>query len=92
MTIDHPAHDVSYIPWQIDSYMIKGKRKYRLHPSMDTSVPYDRVVQTLNFFLKKRAERGFPEPTHEEYVKRRSITGTLPNEWKHYIYLFRVKG
>mmetsp|Transcript_16379 Transcript_16379/g.20727 ORF Transcript_16379/g.20727 Transcript_16379/m.20727 type:complete len:193 (-) Transcript_16379:617-1195(-) len=82
MIIEHPAFDVSYIPWQIDSYMVKGKRNHRYHPDMDTSVPYERVVETLKKFFNKRAERGFPAPTYEEYVER-SVNGTLPSEWTY---------
>ena len=76
LIIDHPAFNASYIPWQIDSFMIKGKPGHCFHPHMDKSVPYERVVQTLKKFFKRRADDGFTEPSYEKYVEL-SIAGKL---------------
>ncbi len=81
--IEHPAYDFSFIPWQIDSYMITEKGNHRYHPDFDTSVPQSRVVQTLRKFFTMRVAAGYPEPScYEDYVDM-SVKGSLPKEWTY---------
>ncbi len=80
--IEHPGYDFSYVPWQMDSYMVIEKDDHRYHPDFDTSVSQSRVVQTLRKFFTMRAAAGYSEPSYEEYVDM-SVKGSLPKEWTY---------
>lgn len=80
--LEHPAYDLSIIPWQIDSYMITEKPDHSYHPNFDKNVPQARVQKTLKKFFAMRADAGHSKPTYEAFVDM-SVGGALPSEWTY---------
>jgi hypothetical protein len=66
--LEHPDLDVSNVHWQFNQYVIGGRHPECMAKSRES------MIQLVQLYFEKRAERGYLTPTFTEFKRSCAIT------------------